>query len=90
MGGKSATALYTNLFDAAGFTVSAIWNPWASACAKRGDFATVLYSQALSPELTTYCLLTTYYLLLTATVLYSQALSPEPNPDPNPCQPLPR
>ena len=34
----------------AGFTVSAIWNPWASACAKRGDFATVLYSQALSPE----------------------------------------
>ena len=45
MGGKSATALYTNLFDAAGFTVSAIWNPWASAAAKRGDFSTVLYSQ---------------------------------------------
>jgi len=55
-GGKTAAALYTNLFDAAGFTVSAIWNPWASACAKRGDFATILYSQALFGLISFVCM----------------------------------
>jgi len=47
IGGKSATGLFSNLFDAAGFGVSAIWNPWASALAKDGDFRVVLLSQAL-------------------------------------------
>ena len=56
VGGKTSTALYTNLFDAAGFSVSAIWNPWASACAKRGDFATILYSQALFGAISFVCM----------------------------------
>jgi len=56
VGGKSSTALYTNLFDAAGFTVSAIWNPWASGLAKQGDFATILYSQALFGALSLVCM----------------------------------
>jgi hypothetical protein len=47
IGGKSATGLFSNLFDAAGFGVSAAWNPWASRLAKDGDFTTVLLSQAL-------------------------------------------
>ena len=46
VGGKSGTGLFTNLFDAAGFAASAMWNPWASAQAKSGDFTSVLYSQA--------------------------------------------
>ena len=46
VGGKSGTALFTNIFDASGFTVSAMWNPWASAIAKTGDFQQVLLSQA--------------------------------------------
>jgi hypothetical protein len=49
LSGKSSTALYTNLFDAAGFTVSAAWNPWASSLAKSGDFTTILYSQVGRP-----------------------------------------
>mmetsp|Transcript_15558 Transcript_15558/g.50931 ORF Transcript_15558/g.50931 Transcript_15558/m.50931 type:complete len:257 (-) Transcript_15558:228-998(-) len=47
IGGKSATGLFSNLFDAAGFTFSALWNPWASSLAKDGDFRVVLLSQAL-------------------------------------------
>ena len=47
VGGKAGTALFTNIFDAAGFATSAVWNPWASAIAKSGDFTQVLYSQAL-------------------------------------------
>ncbi len=47
IGGKTGTALFTNIFDAAGFAMSALWNPWASAIAKQGDFTTILYSQAL-------------------------------------------
>jgi len=56
VGGKTSTALYTNLFDAAGFTVSAAWNPWASAAAKSGDFATVLYSQAIFGAISLVCM----------------------------------
>jgi len=47
IGGKAGTALFTNVFDAAGFAASAVWNPWASASAKSGDFTTILQSQAL-------------------------------------------
>ena len=47
IGGKSGTALFTNIFDAAGFTMSAVWNPWASGMAKTGDFRKILLSQAL-------------------------------------------
>ena len=47
IGGKTSTALFTNVFDAAGFAMSAAWNPWASALAKVGDFQTILLSQAL-------------------------------------------
>ena len=46
VGGKTGTALFTNLFDAAGFLMSASWNPWASAIAKTGDFREILLSQA--------------------------------------------
>jgi len=56
VGGKSSTALFTNLFDAAGFTVSAFWNPWASNLAKQGDFSTVLYSQALFGAISLVCM----------------------------------
>jgi len=56
VGGKSSTALYTNLFDAAGFTVSAAWNPWASSLAKSGDFTTILYSQALFGLMSLVCM----------------------------------
>ena len=45
-GGKRYTALYANLFDGTGFVVSALWNPWASASSKGGDFTMVLLSQA--------------------------------------------
>jgi len=48
--------ILSNLFDAAGFTVSAMWNPWASAMAKRGDFATALYSQALFGAISLVCM----------------------------------
>lgn len=47
IGGKSGTALFTNVFDAAGFAASALWNPWASSLAKTGDFRQILLSQAL-------------------------------------------
>ena len=47
IGGKTSTALFTNVFDAAGFATSAIWNPWASSIAKSGDFTVILLSQAL-------------------------------------------
>ena len=47
IGGKSSTALFTNIFDAAGFATSAVWNPWASGIAKSGDFRAILLSQAL-------------------------------------------
>jgi MFS family permease len=47
VGGKSGTALFTNIFDAAGFAMSAVWNPWASTIAKSGSFERVLQSQAL-------------------------------------------
>lgn len=47
IGGETSTALFTNVFDAAGFAMSAVWNPWASAIAKGGDFRLVLLSQAL-------------------------------------------
>ena len=33
--------------DAAGFAMSAVWNPWASEIAKPGDFQRILLSQAL-------------------------------------------
>jgi len=56
VGGKTSTALYTNLFDAAGFTVSAVWNPWASALCKAGDFSTVLYSQAAFGAFSMVCM----------------------------------
>jgi len=46
VGGKAGTALFTNVFDAAGFTMSATWNPWASSLAKSNDFTTILLSQA--------------------------------------------
>uniref|UniRef100_A0A7S2GG42 Major facilitator superfamily (MFS) profile domain-containing protein n=1 Tax=Haptolina brevifila TaxID=156173 RepID=A0A7S2GG42_9EUKA len=46
VGGKKGTALFTNVFDAAGFAMSATWNPWASGLAKSGNFETVLLSQA--------------------------------------------
>lgn len=46
IGGKASTALFTNVFDAAGFAMSAMWNPWASAIAKTGDFRMILLSQA--------------------------------------------
>ena len=32
--------------DGTGFVVSALWNPWASASSKGGDFTMVLLSQA--------------------------------------------
>ena len=47
IGGKASTALFTNVFDAAGFAMSAVWNPWASSVAKGGDFRLILLSQAL-------------------------------------------
>jgi len=47
VGGKASTALFTNIFDAAGFAASAVWNPWASGIAKSGDFKQILLSQAL-------------------------------------------
>jgi len=46
IGGKSGTALFTNVFDAAGFAASAVWNPWASSFAKSGNFKQILLSQA--------------------------------------------
>lgn len=46
IGGKKGTALFTNIFDAAGFAMSAVWNPWASSVAKTGSFELVLQSQA--------------------------------------------
>ena len=47
VGGKSGTALMTNIFDASGFAMSAAWNPWASALAKQAAFERILLSQAL-------------------------------------------
>ena len=48
VGGKyNASGLFTNIFDAAGFTAAAVWNPWASNLAKTGDFKMILLSQAL-------------------------------------------
>ena len=47
IGGEKSSALFTNVFDAAGFGMSAVWNPWASAIAKSGDFQQILLSQAL-------------------------------------------
>jgi sugar phosphate permease len=46
IGGKSAAAFFTNLFDAAGFTLCMFWNPWASKASKDGDFTIVLLSMS--------------------------------------------
>lgn len=56
VGGKSGTALFTNIFDAAGFATSALWNPWASAIAKSGDFEKVLLSQAAFGAVSMLCM----------------------------------
>ena len=56
IGGKTSTALFTNLFDATGFLASALWNPWASALARQGDFRTVLLSQALFGAISLGCM----------------------------------
>uniref|UniRef100_A0A7S0P042 Major facilitator superfamily (MFS) profile domain-containing protein n=1 Tax=Calcidiscus leptoporus TaxID=127549 RepID=A0A7S0P042_9EUKA len=47
IGGKTAAALFTNLFDAGGFTVSFFWNRWATKSSKDGDFAAVLQTLSL-------------------------------------------
>jgi len=47
VGGAKYTGMYTNIFDATGFLASAVWNPWASASSKGGDFETVLWSQVV-------------------------------------------
>ena len=46
IGGSKYTAMYTNMFDAAGFIASALWNPWATSSSKGGDFKQMLLSQA--------------------------------------------
>ena len=56
IGGKSSTALFTNMFDAAGFGMSAVWNPWASSIAKTGDFKVVLQSQAIFGAISMLCM----------------------------------
>ena len=47
IGGKTAAALFTNLFDAGGFTVSFFWNRWATKSSKDGDYSAVLHTQVL-------------------------------------------
>jgi len=56
IGGKKGTALFTNIFDAAGFAASAAWNPWASSIAKSGDFSQILLSQALFGAISMVCM----------------------------------
>mmetsp|Transcript_46683 Transcript_46683/g.77237 ORF Transcript_46683/g.77237 Transcript_46683/m.77237 type:complete len:430 (-) Transcript_46683:330-1619(-) len=56
IGGKTSTAFFTNVFDAAGFSVSAAWNPWASSLVKGGDFSVVLLSQALFGAISFVCM----------------------------------
>jgi len=56
IGGKKGTALFTNIFDAAGFAMSATWNPWASTLAKAGDFRLILLSQALFGAVSAVCM----------------------------------
>ena len=47
IGGKSASAFFTNMFDAGGFTMSFFWNRWTTQMSKDGDFRPVLISLAL-------------------------------------------
>jgi len=56
IGGKTAAALFTNLFDAGGFTLCFFWNSWASKETKGGDFTSVLLSQALFGGLSMLCM----------------------------------
>ncbi len=56
IGGSNRSGLYANLFDAAGFVVSAMWNPWASASARNGDFRLVLLSQAVFGAISLVCM----------------------------------
>ena len=51
VGGKAATALFTNLFDAFGFTMCYFWNRWATAQSKDGDFSQVLSASLSLPPL---------------------------------------
>ena len=55
-GGKTAAALFTNLFDAGGFTLCFFWNSWASKSTKGGDFRQVLLSQALFGAISLVCM----------------------------------
>ena len=56
IGGKSAAALFTNLFDAGGFTMCFFWNSWASKATKGGDFHAVLASQAIFGVISVVCM----------------------------------
>ena len=56
IGGKTAAALFTNLFDAGGFTLCFFWNSWASKSTKGGDFRQVLLSQALFGAISLVCM----------------------------------
>lgn len=56
VGGKAATALFTNLFDAFGFTMCFFWNRWATAQSKDGDFTQVLWSASLFGAIAFVCM----------------------------------
>jgi len=56
IGGKTASALFTNLFDAGGFTLCFFWNGWASKSTKDGDFQAVLLSQAIFGAISLLCM----------------------------------
>ncbi|KAL1524476.1 hypothetical protein AB1Y20_019370 [Prymnesium parvum] len=56
IGGKSASALFTNLFDAGGFTLCFFWNSWASRATKEGNFEAVLVSQAVFGVISFVCM----------------------------------
>ena len=56
VGGKTAGALFTNLFDAGGFSFCIFWNRWASTASKGGDFTQVLISMSAFAAISTICM----------------------------------
>lgn len=56
IGGKTSAALFTNLFDAGGFSMCFFWNGWASKATKGGDFKEVLLSQSLFAVVSLACM----------------------------------
>jgi hypothetical protein len=56
IGGKTAAALFTNLFDAGGFSLCFFWNAWASKSTKQGDFTQVLLSMSAFAAISLACM----------------------------------